>query len=276
MNLKNQVTLVTGGSRGLGKAFAQGLAAAGARVVITGRSAEQLEAVAADISNSPNQVIGMAADVVDPEAAQRVVERIEADIGPISLLVNNAGMLRAIGAVGMVDPALWWREIEVNLRGPFLYATVVLPAMRARQHGRMINVASNAGLGAIPNASAYNISKTALIRLSETMAAEAKPDGIVVIAYHPGLVRTDMTGFLHDAPEMNQHLPEIQQFFRDLFAAGQDTPMAQAVQMVLQIAAGKADALSGCYLSVDHDLTALTNRFTAKSRTEELTLRLIT
>ncbi len=216
----------------------------------------------------------MAADVGDPDAAQQVVARLEDEIGPISLLVNNAGMLQAIGAVGAVDPVLWWRELEVKLRGPFLYASAVLPGMRARQAGRIINVASNSGLGPIPKGSAYNVSKTAIIRLSETMALETREDGISVFAYHPGYVRTDMTDFLARSAVMGEHMPDTQQFFRDLFEKGGDTPIELSVKMVLQIANGEADAFSGCYLSVDDDLAALTQRFNAQPRTSELTLRL--
>lgn len=257
MNLTGQVALITGGSRGLGKAFAQALVAAGARVVITGRSTQELTATAAQIAPAPDPVLAIPADVTDPERTQQVIATVEEQVGPITLLINNAGVLRALGPIGVVDPMAWWREIEVNLRGPFLYTHSVLPALRARQSGRIINVASAAGLGAIASGSAYNVSKTALIRLSETLAQETQSDGICVFAIHPGTVRTPMNAYVHDSPEVAQQAPHIQQWFHELYAANRDTPIEKAVDLVLQIAAGKVDALTGCYLSVGDDIVAL-------------------
>ena len=260
MNLTGQVALITGGSRGLGKAFAQALAKAGARVVITGRSAQELTATAAQIAPTPDQVVAMPADVTDPARTQQVIATVEEQVGPLDLLVNNAGTFRAFGMIANIEPQEWWREVEINLRGPFLYAHAVLPAMRARQTGRIINVASGADLGTIPAASAYNVSKTALIRLSETLAQETKGDGICVFAIHPGTVRTPMNAYVHDSPEVAQQAPQIQQWFQDLYATNRDTPIERAADLVLQIASGKADALTGCYLSVEDDIAALTQQ----------------
>jgi NAD(P)-dependent dehydrogenase (short-subunit alcohol dehydrogenase family) len=273
-DLSGQVALVTGGTRGLGQAFARGLSDAGARVVITGRSADRTEAVAAELSTPTNQVVGFAADVVDPDAAVRVVATVEHDVGPITLLVNNAGITNAIGAVGIVDPLQWWRVVETNVRGTFLYASAVLPGMRARRFGRIINVASISGIGPFPIGSAYGVSKTAVVRLSETVALETADEGIGVFAYHPGLVRTDMTESLACAPEMAEHMPETQEFLSGLFAANEDPPIADSVRMLLRIAAGDADALSGCYLAVDDDLDKLTQESGGPRSYDQRKLRL--
>jgi NAD(P)-dependent dehydrogenase (short-subunit alcohol dehydrogenase family) len=274
MDLTRQVAVITGGSRGLGRAFAQALAAAGARVAITARSAQELQATAAEIALTPGQVLALVADVTAPDAAQQVVATAEQQLGPITLLINNAGLFRAFGPIGSVDPAAWWQEIEVNLRGPFLYTHAVLPGMRARRTGRIINVASGAGLGSIPLASAYNVSKTALIRLSETLAQETADAGIQVFAIHPGTVRTPMNAFVHDSPEVGEQAPPIQQWFRELYSEGRDTPIERAVALVMRLAAGDADILSGCYLSVDDDIDALVQQFATQPRTDQRTLRL--
>jgi len=89
-------------------------------------------------------MVTIPADVTDPAAAPQVVAVVEQRLGPITLLINNAGQFRAFGLIGAVDPLAWWNEVEVNLRGPFLYAHAVLPSMLTRRRGRIINVASNA------------------------------------------------------------------------------------------------------------------------------------
>ena len=113
MNLTKQVVLITGGSRGLGRAFAQALVAAGARVAITARGASELHEIAAQLSSAADQVIAIPADVVDPEAAPRVVAETEQRLGPITLLINNAGQFRAFGRIGDMDSLEWWNEVEV-------------------------------------------------------------------------------------------------------------------------------------------------------------------
>jgi NAD(P)-dependent dehydrogenase (short-subunit alcohol dehydrogenase family) len=256
-SLEGQVALVTGGSRGLGRAFAQALADAGARVAITARSADELQQAASEMNEGAGNVIALPADVTDPDAASRVAATVIEAFGSITLLVNNAGQFRAFGLLGHVDPAAWWRELEVNLRGPFLYAHAVLPHMRARGAGRIINVASGAGLSPIPNASAYGVSKTALIRLTETLAHETAATGIAVFALDPGTMRTPMNDYVHSAPEVAQAAPYIQEWFQKVYAEGLDRPISDAANLMLRLARGEADALSGSFVSVADDLDAL-------------------
>ena len=129
--------------------------------------------------------------------------------------------------------------------------------MISRRRGRIINIVSAAGLQAIETVSAYGVSKTALIRFTETLAAETRPYGIAVLAAHPGTVRTPMSEYAATSPQIQERAPLVQQWFQQLFAEGGDTPMEQAVAFVLAVASGRADVLSGCYLSVDDDLEAL-------------------
>jgi NAD(P)-dependent dehydrogenase (short-subunit alcohol dehydrogenase family) len=146
--------------------------------------------------------------------------------------------------------------------------------MRARHRGRIINVASIAGVQAIPALSAYVVSKTALIRFSEALAQETAADGIQVFAIHPGTVRTPMNAYVHDSPEVAESAPHIQQWFRTLFAEGGDMPIERSVHLVLRLAAGDADALSGRCLSAEDDLDALVKQFAAGSSAEQRLLRL--
>ena len=274
MDLTGEVVLITGGSRGLGRAFAQALLAAGARVAITGRTAPELHETAAQLSSAQNQVLAIPADATDPQGAPQVVIAVEQRLGPITLLINNAGQFRAFGQIGVVDPIAWWNEIEVNLRGPFLYANAVLPGMRTRHQGRIINLASFVGMQGIPTMSAYVVSKTALIRITEALALDTVEDGIRVFAIHPGTVRTPLNDYIHDSPEVAKSAPILQQWFQNLYAQGLDTPVERPVHLVLRLAAGDADTLSGRYISVEDDLDALVKQCAVEPSADERMLRL--
>jgi NAD(P)-dependent dehydrogenase (short-subunit alcohol dehydrogenase family) len=274
MNLKEQVALVTGGSRGLGKAFALALAAKSARVAVTARSEDELKATAQKITDAGGQAVAIPADVTDEAAVTLVITKVEQTFGPITLLVNNAGQFRAFGTVDNVDSDSWWREVEINVRGPFLYAQGVLPKMRARRKGRIINVVSAAGLQGLPTVSAYSVSKTALLRLTEILAMETAQDGIQVFALHPGTVRTSMSSYAHDTPEVGERAPQVQQWFQQLFAEGADTPIERSVNLILKLAAGEGDVLSGCYMDVDADLGAMVKERSSNPHSDTYTLRL--
>ncbi len=150
--------------------------------------------------------------------------------------------------------------MEINVCGPFLFANTVLPGMLARGRGRIINLASGAGLWAAATASAYCVSKAALIRLTENIALETRNQGIATFAIHPGTVRTPMNEHFMQSEAIRRASPEIAASFDQLFAEGRDTPIERSVQLVLALASGRADALSGCFLAVEDDLDALIAR----------------
>jgi NAD(P)-dependent dehydrogenase (short-subunit alcohol dehydrogenase family) len=257
MSLSGQTAIITGGGRGLGRAFAIALADAGVHVVITARSENELRDTVKRIEQKGGAATFITADVTDPEATQQVIATVEQQVGPINLLINNAGSLRALGVISDVDAEEWWREIEINLRGPFLYTKAVLPRMIERSQGRIINVASEAGLFSINTGSAYCVSKAALIRLTESTAIETESYGIKVFVIHPGTVRTPMNDYLYQSPEVKARAPEIQQAFQQRYATNDLTPIEQSVNLVLQLASGQADALTGSYISVNDDIARL-------------------
>ena len=162
------------------------------------------------------------------------------------------------------------------MRGTFLCARAVLPGMVARGRGRIINIASAAGLRALPTTSAYCLSKTAVIRFSESMAIEYSDRGVCAFAMHPGTVRTPMTDYVVESDEIGQHAPWVQQWFQQLFREGGDTPIERSVGLLLFLACGKADALSGRFIDVDDDLDALVRQAEAIQRDDLYTLRLRT
>jgi NAD(P)-dependent dehydrogenase (short-subunit alcohol dehydrogenase family) len=199
-DLRGQIALITGGSRGLGRAFAYALAQSGAQVVVVARSVAPLDETVAHIRMAGGTAAAMAADMTDWAAVSQVVATVEHQIGPIDVLINSAGIVSPLGPFWQVDPDEWWRSLEINVRSVFLGTRAVLPAMIARRRGRVLNLASAAGTVAIPYGSAYVTGKTAVIRLTETVAAETKAHGVQLFAIHPGNVRTAMTEYLMESP----------------------------------------------------------------------------
>jgi NAD(P)-dependent dehydrogenase (short-subunit alcohol dehydrogenase family) len=231
------IALVTGAGRGIGRGIALGLSKAGWAVAVTARSAIELDETV-HLASGP--MLAVAADIAEPGDVRGMIRRVDAGLGPIDLLVNNAGMGGPLGLFWETDPVEWWRNQEVNLRGPMLCCREIVPGMIARKRGRIINVVSGAGNQPYPDLSAYVASKTALIRFSEQLALEAAPHGVSVFPIRPGMVRTKML------EESRQRLPFIQE---GLDRGLEVTPEAVA-DLVLTLASGRADALSGRLFSV--------------------------
>lgn len=243
--LAGQVGIVTGGGRGIGRVIAQTLAREGAKVAITARSRDQLDETVNLIQQQGGQVISFALDVTDQLAVEQMVSETARQFGPVDLLVNNAGIAGDEAPIWEVSAADWWQVLEVNLRGPFLYARAVLPGMVARQRGRIINIASNVGVRPSAVYSGYSVSKAALLRLTDCLAEMTKAHGVSVFAISPGLVRTAMT---QDMP-MWKDVPDSDW-----------VPVERAGELCVFLATGKADRLSGRYLHVLDDITELVSR----------------
>ena len=227
--LQDQVALVTGGGRGIGRNIALELAAAGARVAVAARSADEIGQTAAEVGG-----LAIECDVSDRAAVERMVEQVESEYGRIDLLVANAGT--SVGedeGAWKLEPADWWRVFEVNVLGVYLCCRAVIPGMLARGGGRIVNVASGAAYLPGVSSTAYSSSKAAVHRFSETLALQLEPRGIPVFSISPGLVRTRMTGrFDEDAPW---------------------TPPELAPRLVRALASGRLDRLAGRYLHAEHD-----------------------
>jgi NAD(P)-dependent dehydrogenase (short-subunit alcohol dehydrogenase family) len=248
-----KVAVVTGGGRGLGRAFAQALAAAGYAVAVVARSEAELAETVALVERSGGKVSAFPADVTDSTAVDRAFTDVERALGPVDLLVNNAGVVGPLGPFAESDAGQWWRTIEVNLQGQILCAHRALPEMIARGSGCIVNIASGGGATMLPYFSAYVTSKTALIRFSECLAFELKPHGIAVFAMGPGTVRTAMSEYSLNSPEGRTWLP----WFRDIFDEGRDLPPEQPAALLVALASGKADVLSGRYVYPQDDLDRL-------------------
>jgi NAD(P)-dependent dehydrogenase (short-subunit alcohol dehydrogenase family) len=270
-SLSGQVAIVTGGGRGIGRAIALGLAKVGASVAIVARSEDQLAETVKEITQLAARAISVAADVSDPTAVQRMVVEVEETLGSVDLLVNNAGLAGPIGPTSETDSNAWWRCLEVNLRGPMPCATAVLPGMISRGGGRIVNVASGAGTFAIPYLGAYVTSKTALIRLTEILALETAAHGVKVFAVEPGTVRTSMAEYALESEQGRRWMP----WFGEIFQRSEDVPPDHAADLVVLLASGRADALSGRFFTIKDDVIRLAERAGDGGLGDLQTLRLI-
>jgi len=222
------VALVTGGGRGIGANVARELARAGMRVAVSARTRAQVDEVASEIGG-----LAIEADVSKREDVERMVETVERELGPIDLLVNNAGVGPARTLPWEEDPADWWHVFEINVLGAYLCSRAVLRGMVERGRGRIVNTGSGASYLPLGAPSSYGASKAALGRFGELLAGQVAEFGISVFTISPGLVRTQMTEpFGDDAPW---------------------TPPELAPRLVRVLASGRADRLAGRYIHAEHD-----------------------
>jgi NAD(P)-dependent dehydrogenase (short-subunit alcohol dehydrogenase family) len=190
--LQGQIAVITGGGRGIGKAAAEELAQLGATVVVTARSEEQVERVAAALRGQGGQAIGVPGDVADPEQVEAMIASILSQFGRIDILVNNAGVIWPVEDVAETDADEWTYNIQVNLLGPFYWVRNVLPLMIEQQYGRIVNVSSGAAINPIVGASAYSTAKAGLDMFTRALAQELSNTGVTVNSFHPGMVDTEM------------------------------------------------------------------------------------
>lgn len=234
-----RTALVTGASRGIGRELAIGLAQAGVDVALLARDEARLTEVAAQVGAAGRTAVVLTADVTDVTAVDAAVAEAERELGSIDLLVNNAGLLDVEVPLWEADPDHWWQVVETNVRGPFLVSHAVVPGMLARGGGRVVDLNSGAGTRDWALSTAYNVSKTALFRIGGSLHEAGVDRGLRAFELSPGVVRTEMS------TSMRLHEGRTEW-----------TDPADVVELLLALASGELDALSGCYVRAGTDTPA--------------------
>ena len=275
--LDGMVALVSGGGRGIGRLLGARLAGAGAAVGLIARSGDELAAAAGEIHRAGGMAAAAVADVTDQRATAAAVAELRERLGTVDVLVNNAGVSGPVGPLWEAPTAGWWRAVEVNLGGAFVLAQLALEHMIPAGRGRIINITSYAGVYRWPLLSAYAASKAALVKLTETLAEETRPHGVSVFSVDPGLLPIGLgEAALRATAGLQTPAGRVQGWIRDQFAAGRGADPEQAARLIVALASGHADRLSGRHLSVTDNLGALLPRIDQIERDDLHTLRLRT
>ncbi len=201
-DLSGKVAVLTGASKGIGEAIARAFAEAGAKVVVSSRKQEAVEAVAARIREAGGEATAIACHVGDAAARAALVEGAVATYGGIDILVNNAAANPVFGPALQVDEGAYDKIMEINLKAPFLLSKLVHPIMSERGGGVILNISSIGGLSPEPGLGIYSVSKAALISLTKVLAREWGPAGIRVNAIAPGLIKTKFSKTLWSNEEI--------------------------------------------------------------------------
>ena len=238
IELTGQVALVTGSTRGIGRAIAGALHAAGAKVAIVGRKAEQASAVAAELGE---RAAGFGCDVSDAGQVEALIAGVEAALGPLTILVNNAGVTRDNIVLRLSDED-WDAVLDANLKGAFLTTRAAIKGMMKRRAGRIINISSVVGVTGNKGQANYAASKAGLIGFSKSVAREYASRNVLVNCIAPGFIETDMTAALP---------PESRQALLGQIALGRLGQPADVAGAVLFLASELAGYITGQVLLVD-------------------------
>ena len=243
-DLTNQVAIITGASRGIGEAIAVAYAQAGASLVLTSRKLENVGPVAEAITAAGGQAIALAAHAGDEAAAQRVVQAALDAYGRVDILVNNAAANPHFGPLLSAEAGHWDKIFEVNVKGYFFMIKAAAPAMQAQGGGKVINVASIAGITPGPMMGVYSTSKAAVIMLTKALAAELAAVNIQVNALAPGFIKTKFSAALWSNPQAKAMLERAT-------PAGRIAEPEELTGAALYLASAASSFTTGSVLVVD-------------------------
>jgi 3-hydroxybutyrate dehydrogenase len=251
-SLKGRVALVTGGGRGIGRAIARALAGRGATVAVTARTTAELDEVVRSIGAAGGRALAIAADLTAADAPLHIIDQTVKGLGPVDILVNNAGIGSSADPrpVAEYDDTFWELTLALNLTAPYRLCKVVLPAMRRKRWGRIINIASiNSKTGSLHGA-AYTASKHGLWGLTKTLALELATEGITVNAICPGPVHTVMNDkrIEYDARRRGVPFGEVE---RSMTPIGGRLEPEDVAPMAVYLASDEARMVTGQAYNVD-------------------------
>lgn len=248
-DLSGRRALVTGSSKGIGAALAEGLAAAGAEVILNGRDREQLARTRDRLADTGAEVHTSAFDVTDEGEVERAIRSIEQGIGPVDILVNNTGVQHREPML-QVSAANWRRVVDTNLTSAFLVGRAVAEHMVGRGYGKIVNVCSVQSWLARPGIAAYAASKGGLAMLTRGMCAEWAESGVTANGLAPGYVITELTRPLVEDPEFDA-------WIKGRTPAGRWARVEDLVGTLVWLAAPASDFVNGQVIAVDGGLTAV-------------------
>ena len=251
MKLQGKVAIVTGGGRGIGEAIALAFAREGAELTIASRTQTELEQVAAQIRKKGGQVQVIRTDVSNQDDVARLIEATLTAYGQIDILVNAAGVYGPIGPMWDVDVDEWIRATQINLFGTFMCCHAVLPHMIERRQGKIVNFSGGGATSSLPRFTAYGVSKTANVRLTETLAEEVKEFNIQVNAVAPGAVDTRLQDQVLAAGERAGDLLGRIRKLRETGEGG--VPRELPAALVVFLASDESDGLTGKLIAAAYD-----------------------
>ncbi len=259
--LEGRVALVTGAGRGIGRAIALELARAGACLALSARSADEIEAVAGEITAADGQAVAVTCDVTDAQQVAALHAAIEARLGAVEILVNNAGAAASHKMAGHPD-ALWDRMLAVNLTGPYLLCKACAPGMLNAGWGRVINIGSVASITGARYIAAYTAAKHGLLGLTRALAAEWVRSGITVNLIAPGYVETPMTaGSVENIVERTGRDADEARSLLEAMSPQRRFVQAEEIAPLVALLAGPAGAsITGAVLPVDAGASAFASQ----------------
>src|SRR5579875_641695 len=250
--LAGKVAIVTGAGGGFGRAIAARFAEEGAAVAVTARTQSHLDQTVAQIAARRGRALAIAGDATN---RADVASEAERHLGPISILVSNAGVPGPFGPIGEIDPDEWWAAQAIHLRAPMLFATALLPQMKARREGCIMLICSPRAKMVTPNLSAYCLGKTSQARFVQLLAAEVKDFGITAVAVDPGSAITPMAEATINSPGAQRWMPEMVANLRRMLAQGGhgqagliNAQLARCAERCVEIAAGQHPDWNGMYI----------------------------
>lgn len=247
MKLQDKVTLITGGSLGLGRSTAILFAQEGAKVLITGRNEDRLKDAVKEASDNGLEIDYLVSDVSREEDCKNAVEHTVKKYGKIDILFNNAGILFTSNTVE-TDIDMWQNIFDINVKGTFMMSKFAIPHMLERNYGVIVNNSSILGLKAVPGLAAYNSTKGAVTQFTRSMALEYASEGIRVNAICPGTIETPMVDGLLDSMPDRDSAEELFKSFHPIGRLGKADEIAHAV---LFLCDDNVQFMTGNMLSVD-------------------------